>query len=273
MTALKTIDGAHTNIHAALCAAQSEIKNPPKEREAEVYSKRTNAKFNYKYADISDVLETILPVLTKHGIAVEQSTRIEKESMILTTTLAHGASDTHISCDYPVCSLNGDHQQMGGALTYARRYALCTMAGVAPAEDLDGADAAKSGDGDRKQMSAQQAKKEINWDAIITRIRNAPSHKVLDEAKAFVESNKGYWPASFVSSALEEISTRRGEVDYQARASEAKDDPSIIADLLRECRTVSGVEHLRATLIQVGVSTDAVEDEFDFRKAEIEAGQ
>ncbi|WP_422383236.1 ERF family protein [Roseibium album] len=251
------------NIHTALCAAQAEIENPPKEKTADT------GKYKYKYADIADVLETVLPVLTRHGITVSQSPRIEEGAMILKTCLTHGASETSIDCDYPVCSLNGDHQKMGGALTYARRYALCTMVGVAPAEDLDGQDAAKSGDGDRKQLSAQQAKKELNWDAIISAIRHAKSHEVLDEMKNRANSNRGYWPSSFVSSALEEISTRREELDYQSRASEAKDDPSVIADMLEACQTVAGVEHLRATLQQVGVSTENIEDEFELRKAEL----
>lgn len=268
MTAVRKLHEDQTgmrNIHMALCAAQSEIKNPPKERTADT------GKYKYKYADISDVLETILPILTKFGISVSQSTRIEEGSMILKTELTHGESETSVSCDYPVCSLNGDHQKMGGALTYARRYALCTMVGVAPSDDLDGADAAKSGDGDRKQMSAQQAKKEVNWDAIVSAIRHAKSHQVLDEMKERANSNRGYWPASFVSSALEEISTRREELDYQARALEAKDDPSVIAELLEECKTASGVEHLRATLVQVGVDVQHVEDEFEIRKAELQS--
>lgn len=268
MTAIKQLhpeSRAISNIHMALCAAQSEIKNPPKEKKAEV------GKYSYMYADISDVLETVLPVLTSHGISVSQATRIEDGSMVLKTTLTHGASNTSIECDYPVCSLNGDHQKMGGALTYARRYALCTMVGVAPAEDLDGADAAKSGDGDRQKMSSQQAKKELNWDAIVSAIRHAKSHQVLDDMTQRANANKGYWPSSFVSSALEEIATRREELDYQARALEAKDDPSVIADLLEECQTVSGVEHLRATLVQVGVDIQHVEDEFELRKADLKS--
>lgn len=251
------------NIHAALCAVQAEIENPPKEKEANTGS------YKYMYADISDVLDTVRPVLTRHGISTLQVPFMSEGAMQLKTTLTHVESGTSVECDYPVCSLNGDHQKMGGALTYARRYALCTMVGIAPAEDMDGRDAAKSGDGDRKQMSAQQAKKELNWDAIISAIRHAKSHEVLDEMTSRANSNRGYWPSSFVSSALEEISTRREELDYQSRASEAKDDPSVIASLLDECQTVSGVEHLRATLQQVGVSTENVEDEFEIRKAEL----
>lgn len=252
------------NIHTALCAAQAEIKNPPKNKKAEV------GKYSYMYADIADVLETILPVLTAHGIAVSQETRIDDNQMILKTILTHGASETSISSDYPVCSLNGDHQKMGGALTYARRYALCTMVGVAPAEDLDGADAAKSGDGDREKMSAQQAKKEINWDAIVSAIRHAKSHDILDKMEQRAESNKGYWPASFVSSALEEIQTRREELDYAARAAEAKDDANAVYQLMEECRTVAGLERLELTLKDVGVDLENWTDEFEMRKAELQ---
>ncbi len=248
------------NIHTALCAAQAEIKNPPKEKDAD-----TGA-YQYKYADISDVLETVLPVLSAHGIAVCQAPKIVNDQMILITTLTHGASDTNVSCEYPVASANNNHQKLGGALTYARRYALCALVGVAPAQDLDGQDAAKSGDGDRQKMSAAEAKREIDWEGIENSIRKAKSHDILDKMDKRFEANRGVWPASFIASCFEESAKRRNELDMQARADGFDSE----FDAFEACQTVDDVIHMTEALIQLGKDADTVKEAADLRKEALE---
>lgn len=249
------------NIHTALAAAQAEIKNPEKNKEANAGS------YKYKYADIGDVLEAALPVLSKHGISVIQPTRIEDGQIILKTILTHGESDTSIESDYPVCSLNQDHRKMGGALTYARRYALCPMVGISPAEDLDGADAAKSGDGDRQKMSAAEAKKELNWNAIEDSIRTAKSADVLDKMEQRFQANKGVWPASFIASAFELSATRRNELEVQAKAASYDD----IWTAFEDCATIDAVVHMTDALIQLGRDEAQVRETADLRKEALSA--
>lgn len=129
-------------IYAALAAAQGEIANPQKDKTANVPTK-TGGSYSYAYADIADVLSTVRPVLSKHGLAVVQLTVIEERDMMLRTRIAH-KSGQFIESDYPVCQIGGDHRVMGAALTYARRYALCPMLGIAADQDTDGETAAEA---------------------------------------------------------------------------------------------------------------------------------
>jgi hypothetical protein len=81
--------------------------------------------------------------LGQHEIATVQTTAIDQPSGMvnLTTTLAHSSGEW-IASDWPVCSITelANPQRMGLALTYARRYALFTLAGIAGEDDLDAPD-------------------------------------------------------------------------------------------------------------------------------------
>jgi hypothetical protein len=132
-------------IAKAMAKAQSQYKAIEKNKKAKVKGETRDGKrfeYEYKYADISDVLATLLPTLSGNDIMTVQSTYIVDQNLYLTTRLAH-SSGQWIESDYPVCSITGDHQKMGGAMTYARRYALAALAGVAPDEDADGQGAAE----------------------------------------------------------------------------------------------------------------------------------
>lgn len=269
-TAAQNTDEApkHSNVYQALAAAQAEIVDPKKKRKANVRMK-TGGSFEYKYADLSDTLAVVRPVLSKHGIVSLQTTNIVDGQMILRTVLIHGESGTEtVPSSYPVCSVHGDHQQMGAAVSYARRYALSMAVGISPAEDGDGELAAKSGNGERQQLSMQEAKKELNWDEIEGWIRGIKSHDMLAKATTRVKGNKGYWPASYINSAMEEINKRAEELDYMEKVhSDITADPSNLADLLDDCNTVAGVERLVETLSQV---TEIGDEDFALINARIE---
>lgn len=269
-TAAQNTDEApkHLNVYQALAAAQAEIVDPKKKRTAKVKTK-TGAGFEYKYADLSDTLQAVRQTLPKHGLIAFQWTTINEGQMIMHTILEHGESGTRShSSEYPVCSVHGDHQQMGAAVSYARRYALCMAVGISPAEDGDGELAAKSGDGERQQLSMQEAKKELNWNEIEGWIRSIKSHDMLAKATTRVKGNKGYWPASYINSAMEEINKRAEELDYMEKVhSDITADPSNLADLLDDCNTVTGVERLVETLLQV---TELGDEDFALINARIE---
>lgn len=124
-----------SELYTALAAAQAELANPVKDKTAKVPTK-SGSSYSYNYADIADVLQGVRPVLSKHGLSVLQLTIIDGGDLLLRTRLAH-KSGQFIESDYPVCRVGGDHQQMGAALTYARRYALCPMLGIAADSDTD----------------------------------------------------------------------------------------------------------------------------------------
>lgn len=128
-------------IAAALAKAQGKFPVIEKRKQASVKgtSKASGREYSisYAYADIADVISVISPVLSGEGISFIQPTVMVDGGMYIATRLMH-SSGQFIESMYPVCGISGDHQKMGGALTYARRYALCSMVGVAADEDIDG---------------------------------------------------------------------------------------------------------------------------------------
>lgn len=133
----------------ALSQAQAEIEDPHKGKTAKAGS------YSYNYADIADVLKVVRKALSKHHIAVTQPTMFDGEVLVVRTRLMH-KSGQYIESDYPVCSATGDHQKMGAAMTYARRYALCSLVGVAADEDTDAQNAEKAA-APRKQANGKPA--------------------------------------------------------------------------------------------------------------------
>ena len=97
----------------------------------------------FRYASLSSGLDIVRKVLGQHEIATMQTTAIDQAAGIvnLTTVLAH-ASGEWISSDWPVCAVSetATPHRMGAALTYARRYALFALVGIAGEDDLDAPD-------------------------------------------------------------------------------------------------------------------------------------
>ena len=129
---------------AALAKAQAEIINPEKSLTATIESPfPREGQRTFRYAALSTGLDIVRKCLGQHEIATVQSTAIDRDSGLirLTTTLVH-ASGEWVSSDWPVCpaSETAAPHRMGAALTYARRYALFTLVGIAGEDDLDAPD-------------------------------------------------------------------------------------------------------------------------------------
>jgi hypothetical protein len=127
-------------IATALAKAQTELSNPEKAMVGTVYNSRTDAPQSFRYASLSSGLDIVRKVLGGQQIAIAQTTDIDRANgtVNLTTVLLH-TSGEWISSDWPVCKLSetSTPRRMGAALTYARRYALFTMVGIAGEDDLD----------------------------------------------------------------------------------------------------------------------------------------
>jgi hypothetical protein len=129
---------------AALAKAQAEIQNPEKSATATVVSPfPREAVRSFRYAPLSSGLDLVRKCLGQHEIATVQTTAIDQDSNLirLTTTLVH-ASGEWVSSDWPVCPVSETTapHRLGAALTYARRYALFTLVGIAGEDDLDAPD-------------------------------------------------------------------------------------------------------------------------------------
>jgi hypothetical protein len=131
-------------IAAALAKAQAELTNPEKSLSATIRSPfPCEGDQTFRYAPLSSGLDIVRKTLGRHEIAAVQSTEIDKEAGLirLTTTLAHSSGEW-VSSDWPVCPITetASPHRMGAALTYARRYALFTLVGIAGEDDLDARD-------------------------------------------------------------------------------------------------------------------------------------
>jgi hypothetical protein len=131
---------------SALAKAQGELINPEKSLVATI--RRDGPKGTeqtFRYAPLSSGLDIVRKVLGQHEIATVQTTSIDQGAGLinLTTVLAH-ASGEWIASDWPVCAVSetASPHRMGAALTYARRYALFTLVGIAGEDDLDAPDLA-----------------------------------------------------------------------------------------------------------------------------------
>jgi hypothetical protein len=132
-----------------LAKAQAELVNPEKSLTATIRTDASGqAGRTFRYAPLSSGLDIIRKTLGQHEIATIQTTAIDQTSGLinLTTVLVH-ASGEWAASDWPVCPIAemASPHRMGAALTYARRYALFTLVGIAGEDDLDAPDVASCG--------------------------------------------------------------------------------------------------------------------------------
>jgi hypothetical protein len=138
-------------IAAALAKAQAELTNPEKALIATIRASNPREKDQtFRYAALSSGLDIVRKALGGHEIATVQTTAIDNEAGLirLTTTLAHSSGEW-LSSEWPVCPIGetATPRSMGAALTYARRYALFTLVGIAGEDDLDAPDLNSSFEG------------------------------------------------------------------------------------------------------------------------------
>jgi len=136
---------------SALAKAQAQLVNPEKTLTAVLRPSWAGEKERtFRYAPLSSGLDIVRKILGEHEIATIQTTAIDQSSGLvnLTTTLAH-ASGEWIASLWPICPVAelAAPQRMGAALTYARRYALFTLVGIAGEDDLDAPDLATKASG------------------------------------------------------------------------------------------------------------------------------
>jgi ERF superfamily protein len=131
-------------IAAALARAQAQLVNPEKSLVGTIPSEgRRGTEQTFRYAPLSSGLDIVRKTLSQYEIATVQTTSIDETAGIvrLSTMLAH-ASGEWIASDWPVCAVSetAAPHRMGAALTYARRYGLFTLVGIAGEDDLDAPD-------------------------------------------------------------------------------------------------------------------------------------
>jgi len=148
-------DKTHKTIAAALAAAQSQMPKATKDSQ--------NPHFRSRYADLASVQDACFPHLNANGIAIIQPVEAGEGGYFVRTTLLHEGGES-LSCIVPLILGKQDMQSFGSAVTYARRYGLMAMAGVAP--DDDDGNSAVDGGGNHQPKAKRTAKPADNSQAI-----------------------------------------------------------------------------------------------------------
>lgn len=128
------------SIAMALAKAQAKMGKALKTESNEAFKRGGKVS---KYADLASVIDACVPALNECGIAVIQPTTDDENGRYVETVLIHGDSGETLKCRVPLIVQKNDMQGYGSAVTYARRYGLMSMAGIAP-EDDDGNAAASA---------------------------------------------------------------------------------------------------------------------------------
>lgn len=99
---------------------------------------------SYRYADLASVLEVVRPVLAARGLAVTQSASAELSKVTVSTTVVHTSGEWLTFPPLTMQMSGVDPQSVGAGITYARRYSLMAVLGIAAEEDDDDGAAAST---------------------------------------------------------------------------------------------------------------------------------
>jgi ERF superfamily. len=130
--------------------------------------------FTAKYADLADISRIVLPLLAKHGLSFSAKPTIDDQGrFVLSYVLRHSGGDSDAGV-YPLPA-NVSPQQVGSAITYARRYALSSITGIAPDEDDDGKAA--------QETKVDSTERAFMWDPIEQQTLRAAWEAEIEDAK------------------------------------------------------------------------------------------
>lgn len=138
----------------------------------------TAGKRTYKYLNLATLLKNIKPIFEKHGIAFSQKVTFDKagdgrQTLGTVETVIFDENERQTVCEYPFF-VTGDPQQVGSAITYARRYSLTTVLGIFPDKDDDGGYAKQQYD---------TADRPIGADQYATLVKAMDAHRLPSEAR------------------------------------------------------------------------------------------
>jgi hypothetical protein len=175
-------------IAGALAKAQVEIANPEKSLIATIRSPfPREADRKFRYASLSSGLDLVRKSLGRHEIATVQTTSIDVAAGLinLTTVLAHSSREW-VSSDWPVCPVSetAAPHRLGAALTYARRYALFTLVGIAGEDDIDAPEFAPPAAPEKEASSKPIARGRALTRSVVPRLAADQSESLRDRLLA-----------------------------------------------------------------------------------------
>lgn len=180
---------APATLASALAAFQLEVPRIGKANTA------NTGTYSYKYADLADITAIVLPALAKHGLSFTSAPTLDDAGrFVLRYALRHVCGEA-IEGVYPLPAANTAPQQIGSATSYARRYALCAVTGVAPGGDDDDATQAPPASrqpADRHEShwdADEQEMLRVGWEAEIDKA--ATPAEIADIGKKILAQKRG----------------------------------------------------------------------------------
>lgn len=136
-------------------------------QDAKLVKDKKNDHLRNKYVTLDNILNTIRPILSKNGLVVVQALAGD----YLVTSLYH-ISGQYIKTEMPFAPMSGNKgtnalQELGGGITYARRYSLSSILGISVDTDDDGVG---SGNIKKEQLQKKQVKKPVNTEEELTKL-------------------------------------------------------------------------------------------------------
>lgn len=185
-----------TELATALAKAQSEIQNPKFDS--------TNPHFKSKFASLAAVRNAIVPTFAKHGLSILQNLTTTDKGVSCETIILHASGQTMKLGPLVMPATKPDAQGLGSAATYARRYSLLGVAGVAGEEDDDGnAAVAKNTNGKNEPAITEQQAADLL--ALIEEVGETPERFLRWAKYPTVQ----HIPASFYRLAVEKLEAKR----------------------------------------------------------------
>ena len=183
------------NLAVALSKFQSEVENPKNTAD--------NPFYHSKYAPLQDVLNTVRPLLSKHGLSVIQSPAGDGQSVSITTMLLHESGEW---IEFEPLVLKAEKitpQGAGSAITYGRRYALSAVLGISSEDDDDGNSLEKTqqNSGQKKQLTEKQVKR-------LYAIANSAGFSTADVKKVLMKDYNKTQAADLTKEEYDEICER-----------------------------------------------------------------
>jgi hypothetical protein len=268
-------------IAAALAKAQAQLVNPEKSLTATIRSEEASgSERSFRYASLSSGLDIVRKTLSQQEIATVQTTSIDEGAGLirLSTVLAH-ASGEWIASDWPVCAISetATPHRMGAALTYARRYALFSLVGIAGEDDLDAPDliapmqpAPKAETGKTKgrlnggrnyssqEQSGRRQQKKERAQTLESEASTALRDRLIAEAKDLNSAEQAAdWAHRALPAKANLVPSDASQVElaFQLKLSTLMPDPPTVVEHRKAMRRPSGA---RATRINKTVLTLAV---------------
>lgn len=195
---------------AAFLKAQKAMRDPFKDAQ--------NPHFKSRFVTLKGVLDAVRPALHDAGITVLQCLDLQDEHTIVETTLLHTSGQSMSSRCPVICAKPDDPQALGSAITYARRYAVAAICGVAPSDDDDDAEAAAP-------HRRQKAKPASRPEPAIAKAAKMDPFDTVEIAEAAIDGAKSL---EALRAVWERVLAAGFQGDDLARATEAKDERKAI---------------------------------------------